>query len=57
MHGTFYFEYIFWFFGPTIIIFTKIMLCNIILKIIIKFIIYIEGSMNIFIEYIGVIRP
>jgi hypothetical protein len=33
------------------------MLCNIILKIIINFIIYIEGSMNIFIVYIGIIGP
>jgi hypothetical protein len=33
------------------------MLCNIILKIIMNFIIYIEGSMNIFIVYIGIIGP
>jgi hypothetical protein len=33
------------------------MLCNIILKIVINFIIYIEGSMNIFIIYIGIIGP
>jgi hypothetical protein len=32
------------------------MLCNII-KLIINFIIYIEGSMNIFIIYIGIIGP
>jgi len=32
------------------------MLCNII-KIIINFIIYIEGSMNIFIVYIGIMGP
>jgi len=33
------------------------MLCNIIFKIIKKFIIYIEISMNIFIVYIGIIGP
>jgi hypothetical protein len=33
------------------------MLCNIIFKILIIFIIYIEGSMSIFILYIGIIRP
>jgi hypothetical protein len=33
------------------------MLCNIIFKIIIIFIIYIEGSIGIFIIYIGIIRP
>ncbi len=51
------FGYQFWFLGPKIIIFTKLMLCNIILKIIIFFIIYIEGSMGIFIVYIGIIGP
>jgi hypothetical protein len=43
--------------GPTIIIFTKIMLCNIILKIKINFNIYIERSMGIFIVCIGIIGP
>jgi hypothetical protein len=38
-----------------VIIFTKLILCNIIFKIKINFIIYIEGSMNIFIIYIGII--
>jgi hypothetical protein len=33
------------------------MLCNIILKIRMNFIIYIEGSMIIFIVYIVIIRP
>jgi len=33
------------------------MLCNIILKITINFIIYIEGSMGVFIIYIGIIGP
>ncbi len=33
------------------------MLFNIIFKIIINFIIYVEGTMNIFIIYIGIIRP
>jgi len=46
---TFNFMYQFWFLGLTIIIFTKITLCNIIFKIRINFIIYIEGSMGIFI--------
>jgi hypothetical protein len=55
--GTFNFGYQFWLLGLTIIIFTKIMLCNIIFKIIIKFIISIGGSMNIFIIYIGIIGP
>ncbi len=41
--------------GSTIIIFTNLMLCNIIFKIIINFI--IEGSMSIFIVHIGIIRP
>ncbi len=54
-HGTFNIGYQFWFLGPTIISFTKLMLCNITLKIIINFIIYIKGSMNIFIVYIGII--
>jgi hypothetical protein len=33
------------------------MLFNIIFKIVINFIIYIEGSMNKFIVYIGIIEP
>jgi hypothetical protein len=33
------------------------MLCNIIFKIVINFIIYIEGSMNTFIIYIGIFGP
>jgi hypothetical protein len=33
------------------------MLCKIIFKIVKNFIIYIEGSMNIFIVYIGIIGP
>jgi hypothetical protein len=37
--------------------FTKLMLCNIILNIIINFIIYIERSMRMFIVYIGIIGP
>ncbi len=37
--------------------FYKNMLCNIIFKIIINFIIYIEISMDIFIIYIGIIGP
>jgi hypothetical protein len=41
--------------GLTTIIFTKLMLCIIILIMIINFIIYIERSMNIFIIYIGII--
>ncbi len=41
-------------FGLTINIFTKVMLCNIILKIIINFIIYIEISM-IYIDIIGLL--
>ncbi len=49
------FGYQFWFLGPKIIVFTKLMLHNIILKIIKNFIIYIEGSMGIFIVYIGII--
>jgi len=51
------FGYQIWFLGFTIIIFTKLMLCNIIWKIIINFVIYIEGSMGIFVVYIGIIRP
>jgi hypothetical protein len=51
------FGYQFWFLGHTIIIFTKLMLCNVIFKIIINFIIYIKGSMDIFIVYIDLIRP
>jgi hypothetical protein len=43
----FNFGYQFWFLGPTIII----------LKIIIKFLIYFKGSMGIFIIYIGIIGP
>jgi hypothetical protein len=56
-HGTFNFKYQFWFLGPTIIIFTKLMLCNVILKLIINFIIYIKRFMSIFIIYIGIIGP
>jgi hypothetical protein len=56
MYDIFNFGYQFWFLGPIIIIFTQPMLCNIILVIIIIFI-YIEGSMNIFILYIDIIRP
>jgi len=56
-YDTFNFGYQFWFLNPKIIIFTKLMLCNIILKIIIKFIIYIEGSMSTFIIYIGITMP
>jgi hypothetical protein len=41
--------------GHTSIIFTKLILCNII--IIINFIIYCERSMSIFIIYIGIIGP
>ncbi len=41
--------------GLIIIIFTKLMLCNIFIKKII-FIIYIERSMGIFIIYIGIIK-
>jgi hypothetical protein len=44
-------------FGPYNKFFTKLMLCSIIFKIIINFIIYIEGSMSIFIIYIGIIGP
>jgi hypothetical protein len=33
------------------------MLCNINLKLVISFIIYIEGSTSIFIIYMGIIRP
>jgi hypothetical protein len=43
--------------GPTTISFTKLMLCSVILKIIINFMIYIEGSISIFIIYIGIIWP
>ncbi len=43
--------------GPTIIIFTKLMLCNFFLKRIVNFIIYVERSMSIFIIYIGIINP
>ncbi len=56
-YGTFYFGYQFWFLDLTIIIFTKLVLCNIFEIIIIKFLIYIEGSMSIFIIYIGILRP
>jgi len=55
-HGTFNFVYQRWFLGLTIIIFTKLMLFIIIQKIIINFIIYIEGSISIFIIYISIIR-
>jgi hypothetical protein len=54
-YGTFNFGYQFWLLGFKIIIFTKLMLCNIVLKIIIHFIIYIERSMGIFIVYIGIV--
>jgi hypothetical protein len=40
-YGTFKFGYQFWFLGRIIIIFTKLMLYDMIYKIIIKFIIYI----------------
>ncbi len=56
-YGTFSFGYQFWLLGFLIIIFTKIMLCNIFSKIIINFIIYIERSMGIFIVYIGIVGP
>jgi hypothetical protein len=56
-YGAFNFGYQFWFLGSTIIILAKPMLCNIILKITINFIIYIEGSMGVFIIYIGIIGP
>jgi hypothetical protein len=52
-YNTFTFGYKFWFLGCTIIIFTNLMLCKIIFKIIINFI--IEGS--IFIIHIGIIGP
>jgi hypothetical protein len=55
-HGTFNFGYQFWFLGPTINIFIKLMLCNFILFFL-KFILYIEGSINIFMVYIGIIGP
>jgi hypothetical protein len=55
-HSTFNFRYQFWFLGPKKITFTKLMLCSFFL-IIINFIIYIEGSMSIFIIYIGIIGP
>jgi hypothetical protein len=45
------------FLGPMIFCFTKLILCNIILKLIINFIIYIERFMNIFIVYVGIIWP
>jgi hypothetical protein len=54
-YSIFIFGYQFWFLGPTIIIFTNLMLCKIIFKIIINFI--IEGSMSIFIIHIGTIGP
>ncbi len=56
-NGTFNFENQFWFLGLIIIIFTKLMLCNIIFKIRINFIIYIARSINIFRVYISIIRP
>ncbi len=55
-HDTFNFGYQFWFLGPTTRIFTKLVLCNIILKKS-NFIIYIEGPLSIYIIYIGIIRP
>jgi hypothetical protein len=56
-YGAFNFGYQFWFLGLRIIISTKLRLCDIIFKTRITFIIYIEGSMNIFIIYIGIIGP
>ncbi len=56
-YGTFNFGHQIWFLGLAITIFTKLMLCNIIFKIIINFIIYVEGSMNIFKVYIDIIGP
>ncbi len=53
----FNFGYQFWFLGPKKIAFTKLILLSFILKIIIKFIIYIERFMSIFIKYIGIIGP
>ncbi len=44
-------------FGPIIITFTKLMLCNMMLKIIINCIIYIEWSMCIFILCVSLIGP
>jgi hypothetical protein len=41
----------------TIIIITKLMLCNIIWKIIIIIFIYIEELVGIFVVYIGIITP
>jgi hypothetical protein len=54
-HHTFNFGYQIWFLGIVIIIFIKLMLCNIISKTIINFIIYIEKFMGIFI--VNKIRP
>jgi hypothetical protein len=56
-YGRFNFGNEFWILGLTIIIFIKLILCHVILIIIINFIICIERSMNIFIIYIGIIRP
>ncbi len=56
MHGAFNFGYQFWFFWALqLLFFTKLMLCNIILKI--NPTIYIERSMCIFIVHIGIIGP
>jgi hypothetical protein len=54
-NSTFTFGFQFWFLGCTLIIFTNLMLCKIIFKMIINFI--IEGSMSIFIVHIGIIMP
>jgi len=55
-YGTFNFGNWFWCLSLIIFIFTKLMLCNIIL-ITINFIIYIEGSMSIYIMYINITWP
>jgi hypothetical protein len=55
-HGTFKFWVSILVFGPYNNFFIKLMSCNIILMIIIV-IIYTEGSMSIFIVYIGIIGP
>jgi hypothetical protein len=56
-YGAFNFGYQFWFFSPIIIIFIKLTSCNFIIKIIIHFIIYMEGSKGKFIIYMGIIGP
>ncbi len=57
-YGRFNFGHQFWFLGLVIIIFTKILLWNnnITIIVIISLIIYIEISMGIFIMYINIIR-